>query len=213
MAQPPQHPGPDREDKARIAGLSDGIFAIALTLLVLELRVPELASGLSPAQARAAFNQELANLVPKLIFFALTFYIGGLAWISHHRIFRHLGRYDRRLLGLNLLFLAFVSLLPFSTGLLSNGDLPEAWWIYCFNIAALEALLALLFGYVLGKGFLEAQLPQSESRYYLARMLVTPVVFTLSAAVAFFNVDLAHFVPLLLLPGFRLVEQRAATRS
>ncbi|MCL6527530.1 MAG: DUF1211 domain-containing protein [Thermaceae bacterium] len=198
----PSDPFESSEDKARIAGLSDGIFAIALTLLVLELRVPELANGLSLAQARSAFDQELLRLIPRLIFFALTFYVGSLTWLSHHRIFRHLERYDRRVLGLNLLFLAFISLLPFSTGLLSHGDLPEAWWIYCFNIVALEILLAVLFGYALRKGFLEAQIPIQEHRRYQVRMLVTPVVFALSAAIALLNLNLAYFVPLLLLPGF-----------
>src|SRR5215472_17447501 len=93
------------EDISRVASLSDGIFSVALTLLVLDLRLPEPATGTLAAM--------LAALRPALWSYALTFAVVGAFWIAHHRMLRHIVGYTRALLWINLVFLALITVVPF----------------------------------------------------------------------------------------------------
>src|SRR5512137_1560994 len=93
----------DRSGLERIFLFTDAVMAIAITLLVLDLRVPEGPAGLGRA---------LIALWPSYLSYLLSFVIIGNYWLSHHRLFRAIGRYDDRLVWLSLLFLFFIALLP-----------------------------------------------------------------------------------------------------
>ena len=92
----------------RIVAFSDGVFSIAITLLVLNLTV---AKGLSTAD----LTNELFDLWDNLLAFALSFAVIGRFWVVHHRFFAEVDAFDGRLLGLNLLYLASIVLIPFSS--------------------------------------------------------------------------------------------------
>lgn len=104
--------------KERVETFSDGVFAIVLTLLVLELRVPDVADHSSLAQYAVA----MSPLVPKAVTFALTFLLVSANWISHHYFFRHINRVTLGLLWMNNFLLLSQCLTPFPTALL--GDHP-----------------------------------------------------------------------------------------
>jgi uncharacterized membrane protein len=98
----------------RIIGLSDGVFAIAITLLVLTIDVPY---NLTSSDDVSGF---LRQALPQLVVYALAFMVIGTFWLRHYRMFNLCRAVDGRMLVLNLIFLAFVSLLPFPTDLLGN---------------------------------------------------------------------------------------------
>lgn len=104
--------------KDRVEAFSDGVFAIILTLLVLELHVPNIADHSSLSQYAAA----MAPLVPKVVTFALTFILICIHWVSHHYFFRQLQDVTIGLVWLNNLFLLWLCFMPFPTALL--GDHP-----------------------------------------------------------------------------------------
>ncbi len=126
---------PPCEDKTgldRILFFSDAVLAIAITLLVIDLRVPELARGPGPA---------LRDLWPNYLAYVFSFFIIGNYWLSHHRLFRPIRRYDDRLCWLNLLFLFFVVLVPFSTRLISQyPGMRMAVVVYSLNILPLGTI-------------------------------------------------------------------------
>src|SRR5499427_10908242 len=97
----------------RVQALADGVFAIAMTVLVLGIQVPE---GGGAADLRA----HLAALAPRLASYVLSFVMLGVLWIGHHYQFHFIRRTDRGLLWLNLLFLLTVTFLPFGTAVLGN---------------------------------------------------------------------------------------------
>src|SRR5262249_45918526 len=99
--------------KSRIEALSDGVFAIAMTILVLNIQVPE-GGGSEQLLAR------LGALWPKFASYAMSFVMLGVLWVGHHFQFHYIRRTDRPLLWINLLFLLAVTFLPFSTGVLAN---------------------------------------------------------------------------------------------
>lgn len=108
----------------RIVFLSDGVFAIALTLLVIDLRVPEFPVAATPDTMASA----LGNLLPRIFAYALSFTIIGLYWVAHWRRFKSIARADLGLAYVNLVVLGLIALIPFPTALIGeHGDLPIRW--------------------------------------------------------------------------------------
>jgi uncharacterized membrane protein len=176
-------------NRDRIVNLSDGVFAIAITLLVLDIRVPDIPENLVATELPAA----LLALWPKYFGYVLSFVVISTFWIIHHSIFRPIREYDRGLLYLNFLFLMFVAFVPFPTSLLGEyGEhrLPVA--IYAGTLAVGRLLLTAIHWYSTKNYRLvdEGQDPR-EVRFYLIRGLRIPLIFLLSIGVSFFSVSAA----------------------
>src|SRR5689334_15215764 len=97
----------------RLILFSDAVFAIAITLLVIEIKIPEMPREVATEQKILA---GLGHLIPKFIGFLISFLIIGQYWTVHHRLFGYVINFNNRLLWLNLLFLLAIALMPFSTG-------------------------------------------------------------------------------------------------
>jgi uncharacterized membrane protein len=176
-------------DRDRIVNLSDGVFAIAITLLVLDIRVPDIPENMVASELPAA----LLALWPKYLGYVLSFVVISTFWTIHHSIFRPIRIYDRGLLYLNFLFLMFVAFVPFPTSLLGEyGDrrLPVA--IYAGTLAVGRLLLTAIHWYSARNDQLlhEVQDP-ADVRFYLIRGLSLSVIFLLSIGVSFFSVSAA----------------------
>lgn len=125
MAEPLTPPGAEEAKAAghrpehlleRLIFFNDAVFAIAITLLVIELHIPELPDGTSDL----GFIQALLNLTPNLIGFFVSFFVIGAFWSGHHRAFGCAIRWDDRVLGANILLLFAIAAMPFVTAFLSN---------------------------------------------------------------------------------------------
>ena len=128
-------------DPARVLALSDGVIAIIITLLVLEVHVPELAAGQSLAVA-------LEEVRPSLSAFVVSFIIAGMYWVAHRDTFALIRRTDRGLVWLNLLYLLPLSLLPFGASLLGRYDQePVALRIYGLVLVAIAFMRVLIWVY------------------------------------------------------------------
>jgi len=102
----------DQRETTRVEAFSDGVIAIAITLLILEIGVPHLEDGSSDALWAA-----LRGLWPNYLGYVISFATIGIMWANHHLIFRYIGRTDHYLILTNLLFLFFVATIPFPTAL------------------------------------------------------------------------------------------------
>lgn len=163
----------ERRDLERVALFSDAVFAIAITLLVIDLRVPLLGDDVS--------NRELTDAVlalrPQLFAYALSVTVIGMYWHAHWRRFRYLERVDGRLIALNLTLLGLIALIPFPTALIGEyGDLPIAVVIYALSVAAPGLLGPLTWLYARRGGLAARDLPARELRLATLRGLVVPVV-------------------------------------
>jgi uncharacterized membrane protein len=176
-------------DRDRIVNLSDGIFAIAITLLVLDIRVPDIPQNMVATELPAA----LLSLWPKYLGYFLSFVGISVFWTIHHSIFRPIRAYDRPLLYLNFLFLMVVAFVPFPTSLLGEyGDhqLPVA--IYAATLATGRLLLTAIHWYSTGNDLLLAETPDPATvRFFLIRGLAIPIIFLLSIVISFFSVSAA----------------------
>ena len=114
----------------RIILFTDAVFAIAITLLAIEIKIPEL-HEVNEHTALVALN----HLIPRFVGFIISFLVIGIYWIAHHKIFSYVIDFDRKLLWLNLILLMFIVLLPFSTGYYSEYvSLKLPFLIYGLNI-------------------------------------------------------------------------------
>lgn len=109
---------PDNFSKGRVEAFSDGIFAIIVTLLVLEIKVPHI----SDANSIGTLGTQLVHLLPKFVSWLISFLTVCVIWVNHHRIFVQVGTVNHRLFWLNAILLLWVSLVPFPTALM--GDYP-----------------------------------------------------------------------------------------
>lgn len=124
----------------RSEALTDGIYAVAMTLLVIELKLPE-HGAIHGADDLA---QALANLLPKVLAWVISFFVLAFFWFGHHRGFSHVRRADGKLVALTIVQLAFVSLMPFSSALVGeHGRELLSQIIYSLNMFAL-AVVGLL---------------------------------------------------------------------
>jgi uncharacterized membrane protein len=192
----------DDGDYTRLAALSDGLFAIVLTLLVLDLRLPELASPVTDA----GLAQQFTGLAPRLFSYTLTFLVAGVFWASHHRDFEFIVRFARGLLWMNLMFLFSVSVLPFTTNLVGSHLSALTWALYALDVALGGLSLTAIWGYATASGLLAPEARAPFVNYMLWRHLLTPLVFLVSIAIGLFNAALASWAPILLPPLFILLR-------
>ena len=166
----------------RMLFFSDAVFAIAITLLVLDLRVPPIENGVLHLDA----------LIPKLIGFVVSFFVISQYWLAHHRLFETVTRYDPPLLRANLLFLASIAFLPFPTSAVAElSRTGIAVMFYALSVAGVGLLLFTLI-LVARRPALCAQGATRGGTWAMAiRSLGAPLLFMTTAAVAAANPSLA----------------------
>jgi hypothetical protein len=128
------------DEFVRVLTFSDGVFAIAMTLLVVEIAIPHLRHGGDEGE----LGRALGDLIPSFVSFAISFAVIGRYWFAHHDFFARLGAVDARLIGINLVYLGFIAFLPFPTGLLGNyfeNALSVA--VYAATVAAVSLRRAM----------------------------------------------------------------------
>ena len=189
--------------KHRLEALSDGIFAFAMTLLVLDVKIPKLPQA---AVNAGLLVPTLLVLWPKFLSYITSFIVLGVFWIGHHGYSHFLKRTDRWFLWLNLFFLMFVVFVPFSTDLL--GDYPKqkvAVIIYGCNIMALGLTLYLQWWYATHKHRLVGRdLEKELVRRGKGRILYGILLYTCAILAAFLNPTLSLILYVLIPIGYIL---------
>src|SRR5918994_605014 len=137
---------------SRIVAFSDGVFAIAITLLVLQIDIPE---HLPPG---STLLDELLNQDSDFIAYAISFAVLGKLWLAHHRFFATVERFDGVLMGLNLLYLAWIVLVPFTSEVLGDyGDNSTGVILYAISLAAVSVTFQVEIEYAYRNGLMRPQ--------------------------------------------------------
>lgn len=165
----------------RIAYFSDAVIAIAITLLVLDIRLPEL-----QGDPEVELPRVLLGLWPRYATYLLSFLVIGSYWWGHHRMFRVVRRYDETLIWLNISFLACIAFVPFASAVLGeHGDQTSAAVFYAVVIAATGMAEAALWAYASHhRRLVDPALSAQAVRLALLRMLIAPAVFLLTLPLA-----------------------------
>jgi uncharacterized membrane protein len=176
----------------RLRTLADGVFAIVMTLLVLELGVEEIAK----TSANKELIHGLAEMWPKFLIYGLSFLILGIFWVIHHVLFDAIKRNDTPLIWLNILFLMFVALIPFSTSLFGKfGAKQITALIYGVNMLLLFNLGWAIWVYATGKHRLvDSDLDPALIRAGSLMGLVYALVMLPAIGISFINPIISFYI-------------------
>jgi uncharacterized membrane protein len=168
----------------RLAFFTDAVFAIALTLLVLDIRLPELADGDDPGEMLEA----LADLAPQFISFVAAFAVLAGYWAANHRFFGRLRAIDAGLVGRTLVYLAMVAFLPFPTTLIGEHEAnPVSGLVFAVALAAVSGMEAVLFAHARHADLFRVRMPVAEYRWELVAALQPCVLFMATAPLSFIH--------------------------
>ena len=186
---------PDNEEgfsKARLEFLTDGVFAIVMTLLVLEIAVPQL----SHSEVSTELPKALFELWPVVFGYVLSFIILGFFWIVNHREIHYIKRVNRTLLWITIFYLMSVAFIPFSTALLGEyADQQISVIIYGINIIIAGIWINVRWWYAtkdhrLVESNLDLDLIKMMSRSFL----IAPIVYLVAVAVSFASIEISYAI-------------------
>ncbi|HNS03166.1 MAG TPA: TMEM175 family protein [Anaerolineae bacterium] len=170
-------------DTNRIEAFSDGVFAIAITLLVLEFKIP----------AIETLGLGLLRLWPSYLAYAMSFIVVGAIWINHHTMFDWIVRADQKLLLLNTLHLMFIAFLPFPTAVLaeafhtsSSQDVATAF--YAGTLTLIGVLATAMWRYAASqRELLDPAVSPEQAKAIEKRFLIGPIGYGVATILAFIN--------------------------
>jgi uncharacterized membrane protein len=198
---------PEREgltQTVRLIALTDGLFATVLTVLVLQIGAP----GIDTRWTAGQFYSYIVQISSSsLLSYVLTFLVAGSYWQAHHRYFDTISLTDQRLIWFNLMFLLCIGLLPFSTNLVGGAFNVVTWSAYCLNISLIGVTFIAECAYAASRALVSKDVGPLWARRFVLRSLVIPGIFLASILCAQFDLRLAGYFPLLIVP-LRLVTNR-----
>jgi uncharacterized membrane protein len=203
LGQPRRHQR-GTDEFSRVLAFSDAFFAIAMTLLVVGIEIPDLTAGDSVGELAEVLHDDLGSFVS----FVISFAVIGRYWVAHHSFCSRLAAADGGLIGLNLVYLMFIAFLPFPTGLLGNYfENPLSVVVYALTVAAVSGMEVVLFRHAQRRDLFERQPPEEVYRWGV-RLSLSPVIFfVLSIPLAFVSTSLAVASWFLAVP-YQLYEAR-----
>lgn len=163
----------------RIALFSDAVFAIAITLLVIEIKVP--AVSYDSQLFDKEFSHALNEMIPEFIGFFISFIVIGNYWRAHHTIFGYVTDYNRRLITLNTWFLLSIVCMPFTTAMMSKYIFFKPYVFYCVNVIFSGLIQLRLWYYIINpKNMVSGNIPIGIIRYKKYSTCVVIACFTIS---------------------------------
>jgi uncharacterized membrane protein len=179
-------------DNQRLTAMSDGVFSIVITLMVLSIRIPDIATD----RVVQELPQHLMKMLPDLVTLIISFIILGIYWIGHNNVFTHIIRHDRPLLWLNIFFLMSVATIPYPTTLIVRyGQAQTSIIIYAANLIVGGVLLDVIWWYGSRNRHLmcEGIDPKLISSFH-HRILTGPIIYLFAVGVSFVSVMVAKLL-------------------
>ena len=161
----------------RLEALGDGIFAVAMTILVIDLKWPTLEDT-----SADAFIKGFREILPELLCYIISFVVLGIMWFGHRMIFEYIGKINRYFIFLGVLFYMMVCLVPLSTKFLAENNLQWATLlVYGLNLSLCNLCLYAQWTYgIKHKGLLERELPAEVKKEARFLFLISPAVYTIA---------------------------------
>lgn len=185
-------------DVDRIASFSDAVFAVAITLLILNIDVPSIPKSM----AEKDLGPAVRALWPSFMIFILSFVIIGFFWIFHHRLFRFVEKHDTVFIWLNMFFLMCIVFMPFASDMIGEyGGTEIGTIIYAASWAVTSAVMAVLWWYAAHfRSLVSPDFPLEAANHNIVAFLGTSSVFGISIVIALVNVSAAQYFWIALAP-------------
>jgi uncharacterized membrane protein len=181
-------------NKNRLENFSDSVFAFAVTLLIINVHIPD-RDDKNFILSNQGLNHALVSIIPHLATFAFSFLVVGVFWVAHHRIFSFVKILDKTLLWLNIIYLLFIATIPIAAAIISEYPfLPTAILFYSATLFIIAVMHLILLQYMLRNETLKDE-ALTKNVYKLAQRtaIVGPVCYIIAASVSFINVYISLF--------------------
>jgi uncharacterized membrane protein len=175
----------DEPEFGRVVFFSDAVFAIALTLLALDLRVTDLRGD---PDAPSSMLSALDDLVPQLVAYGVGFLLLAKYWLAHHRFMSRIGAIDGRFMGLNLTYLGFVALLPFPTALIGEYESnPISGVAFALALATVSLMETVLLVHAHRARLFIRPSTSAQFRHEALGSIQPAIMFVITIPIAFIN--------------------------
>ena len=181
-----------------IISFGDAIFAFAITLMTLSIDIPDLPTNLTESQLIST----LYDMYPKVESYVISFAVISIFWISYHQVFNFITESHISMVYLNLLFLLLITFLSITTSLvIEYGSYQISYVIYCVVVIMTSSLLALIWRYATKDyRLVDENVDPLFVRGMMVNLLLVPFVFAISILVSFFDLDIAQYLWLIIVP-------------
>jgi uncharacterized membrane protein len=192
----------------RIVFFSDAVFAIAITLLIIEIKVPHLEHNAPDRD----FWLALVKLIPNFFGYFFSFFVIGAYWVGHHRIYGHIVRWNYGLIWRNILFLMAIGFMPFSTAFFTEVFPPRfvPLVLYAATFSAAGLLELWQWRYAVKKGLIDEELNEALVSYFSWRMISLPTVGVAAILIGLISPLLSGFAFMIMPIVQKIINSRFA---
>lgn len=195
----------------RIVFFSDAVFAIAITLLIIEVKVPHLEHGATNRD----FLLALVKLIPNFVGYFFSFLVIGAYWVGHHRLYGMIADWNYGLIWRNVFFLMAIAFMPFVSAMFSEyvtDFVPLAIYAITFSIAGILEIVQ--FRYAYKNGLIDPDATKQDVDHIMWRMSVLPLAALVAVAIAFFAAPMFAGFAFMLIPiAHRVIRSRFSRKT
>ena len=181
-----------------VVSFGDAIFAFAITFMTLSIDIPDLPANLTESQLLS----RLYDMYPQVESYIISFAVISIFWVSYHQVFNFIKESHISMVYLNLLFLLFITFLSVTTSLVINyGSYQIPYVLYCILVIMTSSLLALIWWFgTKDYRLIDKNVHPLLIRGLMVNLLLVPFVFAISILVSFFDLDIAQYFWLIIVP-------------
>jgi uncharacterized membrane protein len=182
-----------------VVSFSDAIFAFSITFMAVTIQIPNLPENLTQAQV---IQNLIGRLGPRFAIYVISFFVIAAYWISYHQIFNHIAGSHVVIVWLNLLFLFFITIIPFAVDLQIDYGLYQVIFIlYALVLTAAGASLTLIWLHAMKGRLIDKTMNQTDIQSILLESIVLPSVFVISIFVSIVDLELAYYFWMVIMPA------------
>ena len=182
-----------------VVSFSDAIFAFSITFMAVTIQIPNLPENLTQAQV---IQNLIGELGPRFAIYVISFFIIAAYWISYHQIFNHIAGSHVVIVWLNLLFLFFITIIPFAVDLQIDYGLYQVIFIlYTLVLTAAGASLTLIWLHAMKGRLIDKTMNQTDIQSILLESIVLPSVFVISIFVSIVDLEIAYYFWMVIIPA------------
>jgi uncharacterized membrane protein len=188
-----------------VVSFADAIFAFSITFLAVSIHIPDLPQNLTQGQVIT----RLLESVPEFEIYLISFFVIGVYWIAHHQIFNNIVDSNYILTWLTLIFLFFITLIPFAINLqIGYYSYQILFVLYALVLTIAGALLTITWLHATKNKLIDKNMDQNEIHSITLDSIITPVIFLLSILVSFIDLQFAYYFWLVLIPVKIIVRKK-----
>jgi uncharacterized membrane protein len=187
-----------------ITSFADAIFAFSITFMAISIDIPNLARNLTQTQV----VDKLLESIPEFEIYVISFFVIGVYWISYHQLFNQIVNSDATVTWLTLLFLFFITLIPFATNLQIGFGYRILFVLFALVLAIAGALLTITWLHATKNKLIDKNLTQREIHSVSLGAIVPTIVYYLSILVSFIDLQAAYYFWILTIPAKIILRKR-----